>query len=67
MWWCTPIIPAFRRLRQEDLHEFEASLNYIVRTCLKKKQKTIYGRTTLSVPDLTKQTKDKTKQKQHGL
>jgi hypothetical protein len=25
--WCTPIIPALKRLRQEDL-EFEASLGY---------------------------------------
>jgi hypothetical protein len=32
-----PIIPAFRRLRQED-REFETSLDYIVRSCLKKKK-----------------------------
>jgi hypothetical protein len=25
VWWCTPVILAFRRLRQED-HEFKASL-----------------------------------------
>jgi hypothetical protein len=33
-WWCTHIIPAFRRLKQEDL-EFEANLSYIVRHCLR--------------------------------
>jgi hypothetical protein len=30
-----PVIPAPRRLKQED-HEFQASLGYIVRTYLKK-------------------------------
>jgi hypothetical protein len=37
-WWFTPIIPALRRLRQED-HEFKASLGYIARPCLKNKPK----------------------------
>jgi hypothetical protein len=37
-WWCTPVIPAFRRLRQED-HGFEASLGYLVRPYLKRKKK----------------------------
>jgi hypothetical protein len=26
MWWCTPIFPALRRLRQED-YEFKANLD----------------------------------------
>ena len=27
-WWCTPLIPALGRQRQEDLREFETSLVY---------------------------------------
>ena len=30
MWRCTPLIPALRRQRQEDLCEFKASLVYMV-------------------------------------
>jgi hypothetical protein len=32
----TPVIPALRRLKQEDV-EFEARLGYMVRCCLKRK------------------------------
>jgi hypothetical protein len=32
---CTPVIPALRRLRQEDLG-FQISLCYILRPCLRK-------------------------------
>jgi hypothetical protein len=28
VWWVTPVIPALRRLRQED-PEFESSLGYV--------------------------------------
>jgi hypothetical protein len=37
-WWCTPVILAFRRLRQED-QELEVNLGYLVRSCLKKTTK----------------------------
>ena len=30
-WWHTPLIPELRRLRQEDLWEFEVSLFYKVK------------------------------------
>jgi hypothetical protein len=30
VWWCTPVIPALRRLRQEDW-EFQTSLDKVVR------------------------------------
>jgi hypothetical protein len=36
VWWCTPIIPALRWPRQKNL-EFEVSLGYLGKPCLKKK------------------------------
>jgi hypothetical protein len=38
-WWCTLVIPALRRLRQEDWN-LEANLGYTSRrTCLKKRER----------------------------
>jgi hypothetical protein len=36
-WWCTPVITALRRLRQQDC-EFQVSLYYIGRPYLEKKE-----------------------------
>jgi hypothetical protein len=36
MWWYMPVMPARRRLRQEDC-EFKISLGYIARAYLLKK------------------------------
>jgi hypothetical protein len=36
VWHCTPIIPALRKVRQEDC-EFKASLGYTAKPCFKKK------------------------------
>jgi hypothetical protein len=35
VWWCTPVIPALGRLRQEN-YKFKVSLGYTERICLKK-------------------------------
>jgi hypothetical protein len=34
VWWHTPVMPALRRLKQED-HDFQASLGCIERPCVK--------------------------------
>jgi hypothetical protein len=38
VWWHKPVIPQLRRLRQKD-STFQANLDYIVRSCLRKKKK----------------------------
>jgi hypothetical protein len=42
VWWRTPLIPAYRRLRQEDF-EFQASLAYGARPSLTKPRHTHKG------------------------
>jgi hypothetical protein len=37
VWWCTAVIPALGRLREED-HEFKAILGCIARACFQKKE-----------------------------
>jgi hypothetical protein len=38
MWWCLSVIPALRRLRQENC-EFEGSLGYITKLYLQKQKR----------------------------
>jgi hypothetical protein len=37
VWWCTPAIPALRRLRKEE-GKFEDSQAYVTRPCQKRKK-----------------------------
>jgi hypothetical protein len=41
LWWYTPVIPALRRLKQED-YKFKASLGLTLRSYLKKKKPIYY-------------------------
>jgi hypothetical protein len=43
VWWFTPVIPALRRLRQDN-HEFKVILGYVTRSCLKKEEEEEKGR-----------------------
>lgn len=38
MWWLTPVIPAFGKLRTQDFHEFQAILGYNLRLHFKQTQ-----------------------------
>jgi hypothetical protein len=38
VWWYIPVIPALRRLKQEECG-FQASLDFIMKPCLKKIKK----------------------------
>jgi hypothetical protein len=49
VYWCTPVIPALRRWKQEDC-KFGVSLGYIVRPCLKSTMKnSIYVKLSYSL------------------
>lgn len=39
VWWYSPVIPALRKLKQDDCHKFKPSLGSIVKPCLKIKTK----------------------------
>jgi hypothetical protein len=39
-WWCTPLILALGRLKQED-QEFKDSLGYMVKPCLIKRNMSV--------------------------
>lgn len=39
VWWLIPVIPTFRKLKQEKCHEFKVSLGYTVKPCLKTNNK----------------------------
>jgi hypothetical protein len=44
--WCTTVIPALGRLRQED-PKFKAHLGYLGRPCLEKKDKGDVGKASI--------------------
>jgi hypothetical protein len=53
VWWYIPIIPALGRLKQEDI-EVQASLGYIMGSCLKGEKKNtslcfVFKRTSFSL------------------
>lgn len=59
-WWCTPLIPVFRKKRLVDICEFEASLVYKGRSSI--------ARATQRNPVLKKpKTKQKEKHKKSNL
>jgi hypothetical protein len=47
-----PIIPAFKRLKQED-GEFQSNLDYIMRPCLKKKKQKKFCKTLNTKADMS--------------
>jgi hypothetical protein len=46
-WWFGPATPALGRQMKED-HEFQPSLGYTVRSCIKKKKKVNGARMTMA-------------------
>lgn len=49
MWYCVVIILAFGRLRQEDHQEFEVSLGYRMKLCVKTQTEKKKGTTFMNL------------------
>lgn len=57
--WCSPVITALERLRQED-HKFKASLWDVTRPCLKdKKERKVIHTKPLKIMELRRSVKEK--------
>jgi hypothetical protein len=55
-WWCTPVISALGRLRQEDCYIFEVSSGYILiyRPARTTERVFLFEKSTLSIKTLIK-------------
>lgn len=56
--WIIPVIPRLKRLRQEDCHEFQASLGCKVRPCLRSHKPKL--KIKLEIPKLNSQSNKQT-------
>ena len=51
IWWLTSVIPAIRKLKREESHEFQASLNYN-ETLSQTNKQTIIARHIMDLSEL---------------